>query len=167
MITFGEHTYSTSKIECYGGVDLKIGKWCCIASGLKIQSGTHPSIEHPQVISNYPFKEQRGWDYPECKYNGKVVIENDVWICTDVSILEGVHIGNGAIIGCNSVVTKDVPDYAFVAGNPAVLKGYRFDDWRILDLLKIKWWNWDENKIKSALPDMQNIDMFLSKYAEN
>jgi carbonic anhydrase/acetyltransferase-like protein (isoleucine patch superfamily) len=71
------------------------------------------------LISQYPFKEQFGWDYPASKMDGKVTVGHDVWIGEDVTIIEGVTIGNGAIIGACSVVAKDVLPYTTVVGNPA------------------------------------------------
>ena len=75
-------------------------------------------------------------------------IGNDVWIGRSAIVLSGTSIGNGAVIGAGSVVTKDVPDYAIVAGNPAKLIRYRFDEQTIKELQSLKWWDWPDEKIE-------------------
>lgn len=97
---------------------------------------------------------------------GNIVIENDVWIGAHSTIMSGIKIGNGAVIGATSTITKDVPPYAIVAGNPAKLIRYRFTEEQIISLLKIKWWDWHEQKIKDEAIDMwsTNIDEFIKKH---
>jgi virginiamycin A acetyltransferase len=95
---------------------------------------------------------------------GTVKIGSDVWIGQDVTILEGVVVGHGAIIGAGSVVTKEVLPYEIVAGNPAEVKGIRFDFPKIEQLLEIEWWNWDMQKIIEAVPRMTNIERFIEIY---
>lgn len=163
MITYGSYTHHTP-IDCYEEVDLTIGNFCSIGSGLKIYSGEHPCIAYPDVVSTFAFKEVWNEEYYPSKMGGKVTIGNDVWIATDVGILEGVTIGDGAIIGAGSLVTKDVPPYAFVAGNPAEVKKYRFEAAVIYDLLTIRWWDWDQDQIKKAMPYMSDVYKFIEKY---
>lgn len=102
--------------------------------------------------------------HPICK--GNIVVENDVWIGAHSTIMSGVKIGNGAIIGATATVTKDVPPYAIVVGNPAKLIRYRFTEEQIESLLKIGWWNWHEQKIKDEAMDLWsgNIDEFIEKH---
>jgi virginiamycin A acetyltransferase len=164
MISGGVHTYIPDDIDSYKEVNLFIGNFCSIGSGLKIYSGTHSPIEFPLVVSQFPFREVWGVDYPPCTLDGKVSIGNDVWIATDVKILAGVTIGDGAIIGANSMVTKDIPPYSLAVGNPAVVKRYRFDTETITKLLTIKWWLWDDEKIKQAIPYMDNVKEFIRIY---
>ena len=83
---------------------------------------------------------------------GDTVVGNDVWIGQKATILPGVHIGDGAIIAANAVVTKDVPPYSMVAGNPAVVKKYRFDEKTREFLLEFKWWDKDIETIKKLIP---------------
>ena len=83
------------------------------------------------------------------KKKTSIVIQNDVWIGQAVTIYGGVTIHNGAVVAGNSVVTKDVPPYAIVGGNPARVIKYRFDEETIKKLLKIEWWYWREEYIKS------------------
>lgn len=101
--------------------------------------------------------------HPTCK--GDIVIENDVWIGANSTIMSGITIHNGAIIAAGSTVTKDVPPYAIVAGNPGKVVKYRFNRKQIEDLLEISWWDWDENKIKESAMTIwsKDIDFFIEK----
>ena len=83
----------------------------------------------------------------ELPMKGDTIIENDVWIGYNATILPGVHIGNGACIGACAVVSKDVPPYAIVGGNPARLIRMRFSPEEIELLQNIAWWNWNAEKI--------------------
>jgi len=168
VIFLGENSYNAKQdIDCYEGVNLTIGKFCSVGSGLKIYSGTHPCIEYPNEVATYPFQAQFGWDDNICKTGGFVTIGNDVWIATDVGILEGVTIGDGAILGARAMITKDVPPYAFVAGNPAKVKHFRFTDDVIQSLLRIKWWDLKFETIKNLMPYFKDINLFLKYYEEN
>ncbi|EJT6167524.1 CatB-related O-acetyltransferase [Clostridium perfringens] len=93
-------------------------------------------------------------------YN-KTVIENDVWIGANTLIKSGVKIGNGAIIGMGSVVTKNVPPYEIWAGNPAKCIRKRFDDDIIEKLLLIKWWEYSEEKLTKESENFNNIELFI------
>ena len=105
--------------------------------------------------------------HPSCK--GDIIIQNDVWIGAKSTIMSGVKISNGSIVGAGSVVTKDVPPYAIVAGNPAKIVKYRFTEEQIGKLLSIAWWNWDEQKIKENAMTMwsDDIDEFIEKFYGN
>ncbi|REE81999.1 acetyltransferase-like isoleucine patch superfamily enzyme [Lutibacter oceani] len=154
----GAGTYGTPKIlEWKEGTTLKIGNYCSIAPNVSILlGGEHQS----EWISSYPFKTISSFDisinYNEHKSKGDVIIKNDVWIGYSSIILSGVTIGNGAIIGAGSVVTKDVPDYAIVGGNPAKLIRFRFNEEIIKTLLEIEWWKWETKRIND------NIDILCS-----
>jgi len=99
-------------------------------------------------------------------YKGDINIGNDVWTGMDVTFLPGVTIGDGAVIAAGSVVTKDVPPYAIVGGNPAKVLKYRFTKKQIKKLLKIKWWDWPLWKIYDNIDliDSENVDEFIEKF---
>ena len=133
------------------GDKLIIGKFCAIAEGVKfIMNGANHRMDG---ITTYPFNIfGSGWEkvtptVEQLPFKGDTVIGNDVWIGQNVTILPGVKVGDGAIIAANSTVTKDVEAFAIVGGNPAKLIRRRFSDEKIELLLKIRWWNWDDQKI--------------------
>ena len=136
------------------GDKLIIGKFCQIASGVTfIMNGAN----HLQdSVSTFPFAifgedwkdAMEGKSYPT---KGDTEIGNDVWIGFDATIMPGVKIGDGAIIGSKSVVTKDVEPYSIVGGNPAKLIRKRFSDEKIAELLEMKWWDWPVDKITANL----------------
>jgi serine acetyltransferase len=81
-----------------------------------------------------------------------------VWIGANSVILSGISIGNGAIVGAGSVVTKDIPDFAIVAGNPAKVIRMRFNEEEIAHINALQWWNWDIDTIR------QNAHLFSEKF---
>lgn len=164
MITMGEHSYCGAVHDDYNG-DIHIGKFSSIANGVVFLGHCeHPPKENKEVVSTFNFAER--WNvetYPKC--TGKpIFIGNDVWIGENALILDGISIGDGAIIGAGSVITKNVPPYAVVAGNPAEIKSYRFGNFAISQLETICWWNWDKETIEQRLADFTNINLFLEKY---
>lgn len=132
------------------GDQLRIGKFCAIASGVEfILNGGNHLVD---ALSSYPFSIfGNGWEqamegrgFPN---KGDITVGNDVWLGYRSVILAGVTIGDGAIVGAYSVVTKDVPPYTIVAGNPAKEIRRRFSDMEIERLLDLKWWDWPIEKI--------------------
>lgn len=148
---------------------LVIGKFCSIACKAKFifNSANH----RINSLSTYPFplffeeweldkkNVTQSWDN-----KGDIVIGNDVWIGYDAVILAGVTIGDGAIIGARAVVTKDVPPYTVVGGVPAKFIRKRFDDETIIKLLRLKWWNWTEEKIKDNIQAIKSGHIEELKY---
>ena len=128
---------------------LIIGKFCSIASDVKfiMNGGNHRT----DWLTNYPFPIFGGlWEtaMPDSWPNkGDTIIGNDVWIGYNATIMPGIKIGDGAIIGAQSVVTRNVEPYSIVGGNPAREIRKRFDESVIKELLEIRWWDWDIEKI--------------------
>lgn len=133
------------------GDKLIIGKFCAIARGVEfIMNGANHRMNS---VTTYPFNIMgHGWEKSAPKMadlplKGDTVIGNDVWVGQNVTFLPGVHVGDGAIIGADSVVSKDVPPYHIVGGNPIKIIRKRFDDDTIEFLLDLKWWDWSADKI--------------------
>lgn len=166
-LEIGDWTYGNPQIRSRrDGNTLRIGKFCSIAPGVKIFLGREHRTD---LITAYPFNVffKEAAQFSEHPYSkGNVIIGNDVWIATDAIILSGVEIGNGAVIGARSVVTKDVEPYSIVAGNPARFIRFRFDETTINALQEIAWWNWPISKIQEAWPLLLSSDLglFISKY---
>lgn len=152
------------------GDKLRIGSFCSIACGAKF---LFTSANHTLgSLSTYPFPiffEEWGLDVKNIRQawdnRGDIVIGNDVWIGYEAVILSGVTIGDGAVIGARAVVTKDVPPYTIVGGVPAKPIRRRFDDETAEKLRRISWWDWDEEKIKRSIADIQsgNLEALLEE----
>ena len=144
--------------EC--GDKLIIGKFCQIATGVRfIMNGSNHAMEG---FSTYPFKIFGGaWaekDPMKVKNKGDTIIGNDVWIGNSVTFMPGVRVGDGVIIGTNSLVTKDIAPYTVVGGNPARQIRKRFDDATIDILLQVKWWDWPIKHITEHLESIVGCD---------
>ena len=148
---------------------LKIGKFCSIACGTKFlfNSANHTlgslsTYSFPIFFEEWeldPKNVADAWDN-----KGDIVVGNDVWIGFEAVILSGVKIGDGAIIGARAVVTKDVEPYTIVGGVPARPIRKRFDDKTIEELLRIRWWDQDAEKIKENLPAIMSGDIKNIKF---
>lgn len=142
------------------GDRLVIGKFCAIAKGIEfIMNGANHRM---CSVTTYPFNIMgNGWEcatpsLEELPFKGDTVVGNDVWIGQNVTVMPGVHIGDGAIVAANSVVTKDVPPYHIAGGNPCHIIRKRFHDDLIDYLLALKWWDWPAEKI------FRNLDALCS-----
>jgi acetyltransferase-like isoleucine patch superfamily enzyme len=144
--------------------DTEIGSFCSIGPNVLCNIGKHPI----HLVSTYPGFYSKlpagskffGIEFP-FEEKSKVYIGSDVWIGARAIILSGIKIGNGAIIGAGSIVTKDVPPYAIVVGSPAKIIKYRFSEDIIERLLVTKWWDLSETKLKSIVANMDNVELFL------
>ena len=146
------------------GDKLKIGKFCSIACGAKFMftSGNHSmkslsTYTFPIFFDEWELDAKNITDALDNK--GDIVIGNDVWIGYEAVIMSGVKIGDGAIIGTRAVVTKDVLAYTIVGGVPAKPIRRRFDDETIGKLQKLRWWDWDREKIKQSISAIQSGDI--------
>lgn len=139
----------------WGGMaKLSIGAFCSIGQCVTVFLGGE---HHTDWVSTFAFREKFASRIVTTRSTkGNVVIGNDVWIGQSATILSGVTIGDGAVIGALSVVAKDIPPYAIAAGNPARVIRLRFTEAQVARLMKIKWWNWPDKVIEKRL------DMFAS-----
>ncbi|WP_105056768.1 CatB-related O-acetyltransferase [Aliivibrio sifiae] len=128
---------------------VKMGDFCSISWDVTINARNHNLSA--LTTSAFPYVKRMGFvekDHIEYQW---VNIGHDVWVGTGAIILPGVDIGTGAVIGAGSVVTKDVLPYDIVAGNPARVIRKRFSEDKVSELLQMKWWDWDDFKIKDNL----------------
>jgi acetyltransferase-like isoleucine patch superfamily enzyme len=159
--SIGEHTYGHPTVLELESAKLTIGRFTSIAPEVTIVLGDHRT----DTVTTYPFKAlSKHWHTAthvedDHTTKGDVVIGNDAWIGQGVTILSGVTIGDGAVVAARSVVTKDVPTYAVVAGNPARVIRHRFDDATIAQLLALRWWDWAQDDIDAAIPLLTTSDL--------
>lgn len=150
------------------GDKLIVGKFCQIAAGVEfVMNGANHQMN---AVSTFPFYTMEGWNMNspaafDLPLKGDTVIGNDVWIGQNAVILPGVHIGDGAIIGANSVVGGDVDPYTIVVGNPAKMLRKRFDDELIDLLLQFKWWDRSILEIDGLIPILTCSDLEKTKEA--
>jgi acetyltransferase-like isoleucine patch superfamily enzyme len=173
-MSIGKHTYKIENLQIYycdSGAKLYIGNFCSIGSDIKIFLGGN---HRHDWVTTYPFghihqdifNNFNGEGHPRTK--GDIIIGNDVWIGQTTTIMSGIKIGDGAVIANNSHIVKDVEPYSIVGGNPAKLIKYRFTPEQIDKLLRIKWWDWEDEKINKFTPLLcnNNIDDFINKALE-
>lgn len=158
-----------------------VGAFCSFAAGVDV-------VENHAInyVSTHPFlyygtKDLYKVTYEECKEEvwyfkditpkgqadklKKIIIGNDVWLGKNVTITNGSNIGNGVIAGAGAVITKDVPDYAVVAGVPARIIRYRYTQEQIKKMNEIRWWDWPDDKIWEFYGDFyEDIDTFIRKH---
>jgi chloramphenicol O-acetyltransferase type B len=150
FVSIGRRTYGVTETTVFNAtakMPVRIGSFCSIAHGVQIMADAQHVTD---IVSTYSFRRSMFRDGIErTRFKGGTTIGNDVWIGSRAIVLSGVSIGDGAVVGAGSVVTKPVPPYAIVAGNPAKLIRFRFEEPIIESLLRIGWWNWDEAKIEA------------------
>lgn len=168
-ITLG--TLSTINQDCvmyFPNGRITVGNYSGIARRVTFLCGgpiDHASVDHP-TVSNFRFRSH----YPDSNYpvgrdKGPIEIGSDCWVGTEAMIFGGTTIGHGSIVGARAVVTKDVPPFAVVAGNPARVIRYRFERDVIDRLMEIRWWDWDRGKVESNIDLLADIDLFLAKFS--
>jgi acetyltransferase-like isoleucine patch superfamily enzyme len=172
-IKAGKYTAGLKNIKSFSWetkpAAIYIGKFCSIGANCKIYLGGNHRTDW---VSTYCFGMFGTRWSTNCRElgtpvsNGDVVIGNDVWLGENVTIMSGVHIGDGAVLANNSHVVKNVPPYSITGGNPAKHIKYRFDEKTIEALLKIQWWDWEEDKINENIPLLcsTNLQEFIKKH---
>ena len=168
----GYSTYISNNSEI---INSKIGKFSSIGNNVRIIAGAHPTRKFVTTsplfysvdsVKMFKVKFTDKKKFEEFKYiDDKYYIDigNDVWIGDNVSIMQGVKINDGAIIGANSLVTKDIPAYSICVGTPAKVLKYRFSKEEIEQLIKIQWWYKDKKWINDNKEFFEDIDIFLEK----
>lgn len=159
--TIGDYTY-ISEGSILNNVTIK--KFCSIGPNLLAGYGIHPIDGISTSPMFYSTVKQNGVTFSASnkvdEYKS-IDIGNDVFIGANVTILDGVTIGHGAVIGAGAVVSKDIPPYAVAVGSPIRIIKYRFEEDTIQRLLEIKWWEWDEERLKDVEKYFHNMDDFL------
>lgn len=164
---YGTYIASNSKI-----FNSQIGRYTCIANNVEIIRGTHPSSRfvsvHPAFFSEENYSAGFSYvnkqkfierEFIDSEKEISVVVGNDVWIGYGAKIVEGITIGNGAVVAAGAIVTKDVPPYAIVGGVPAKVIKYRFSEEDIEFLLRLCWWDKSEEWIKEYAEYFEDIEL--------
>ncbi len=167
VVTVGRNSYveeanSHAVFDTDEVYSVQIGRYSALAAGIEFI-----------VDLNHDYKKVsqgriQGATYQRptlTKRKGQIIIMNDCWIGQNATIMSGVTIGNGAIVSAEAVVTRDVPSYAIVAGNPAKVIGYRFTEEQIEKLNLIRWWNWSSEKVlENASLLYGDVDEFINRH---
>lgn len=164
--TFGDYSYTAGDVDI---MYTDVGKFCSIASHVRINPSNHPMNRVTQHHCTYRCEQfgfgpddQTIFDWRKAD---RCQIGHDVWIGHAAIIMPGVNVGTGAVIGSGAVVTKDVGNYEIAVGVPARVIRKRFDEETIARLLAIAWWNWDRDKLEKHFQDLYDLPSFLEKHA--
>jgi acetyltransferase-like isoleucine patch superfamily enzyme len=165
-VIIGQHTYGLNKNMVAGaGPDagLSVGSYCSIGPDVLFLCKVDHPLNYP---STYPFKT-RLWspDQPnsDAITKGPITLGHDVWIGARAIVLSGVNIGTGAVVAAGAIVTKDVPPYAIVGGNPARVIKKRFNDQQIEKLLATRWWERSDAELRDMADLLYgDVDAFLA-----
>ncbi len=148
-----------------------IGKFSNIAEMSRINPGAHP-MERPSLHhftyrgERYGFTGKQDESFFNWRRRQRVVIGHDTWIGHGAVIMPGVRIGDGAVVGSHSVVTRDVPPYTIVAGSPARIIRRRFPRAVAEALQETRWWDWTHEMLRERIDDFKDLRLFLHKYAD-
>jgi len=167
-VEMGDYSYVVNDAQI---IYTTIGKFCSIAAMTRINPGNHPMHRATQAhftyrSSAYFHSELDDTEFFEWRRSHRVRIGHDVWIGHGAIVLPGRNIGTGAVIAAGAIVTKDVPAYTIVAGNPARAIKRRFPEAVADRLARLAWWDWSHEMLRAALPDFRvlPIEDFLDKY---
>ena len=144
-----------------------IGKFCSIGPNFCCGLGIHPTNGISTAPMFYSLSKVNGSTLvssPKIEESKHTIIGNDVFIGANVTMMDGVTIGDGAVIGAGAVVSKDIPPYAIAVGCPIRIIKYRMTDEQIAAMLRINWWNWDDERLQDVERMFEDIDGFIEKY---
>ncbi|MBO0719128.1 MAG: chloramphenicol acetyltransferase [Rhizobiales bacterium] len=169
-VEMGDYSYVVNDAQI---TYTSIGKFCSIAAMTRINPGNHPMHRATQAHFTYRASayfpgEGDETEFFEWRKSRRVHVGHDVWIGHGAIVLPGRSIGTGAVIAAGAVVTKDVPNYTIVAGNPAKPIKRRFPDDVATRLTQLAWWDWSHQALHTALPDFRrlSIEDFLERYEQ-
>ena len=165
--SFGDYSYVVNDSDI---IYSTIGKFCSIAAHTRLNPGNHPLDR--VMLSHVGYRSSAyglGSDDPrlfEWRRSSPVTLGHDVWIGHGAVVLPGVTVGSGAAVGAGAIVTKDVPPFAVVVGNPGRVLRYRFADAVIAGLQRIAWWDWPHERIGLAMQDLRTLgaEAFCARY---
>ncbi len=165
--SFGDYAYVVNDSDI---IYTDVGKFCSIAAHTRINPGNHP-LERV-ALSHFTYRSSAydlGADdgsFFDWRRGFRCVMGNDVWIGHGAIVLPGVKLGNGAAVGAGTVVTKDVPAFAIVVGNPGRVLRYRFSPEIVAALERIAWWDWSHDQLRVGLGDFRAMSAadFCRKY---
>src|SRR5262249_39146022 len=167
-VTMGDYSYVVNDAQI---TYTTIGKFCSIAAMTRINPGNHPMHRASQAHFTYRASayfpgEADDAEFFEWRRSHHVHIGHDVWIGHGAVVLPGKNVGTGAVIAAGAIVTKDVPAYTIVGGNPARPIKRRFPEDIAGHLAELAWWDWDHETLRQALPDFRKlrVEEFLDKY---
>ena len=165
-VRVGRHSYGWEDDTFFvytEGASIEVGAFCSIGPQVKVHGGGEHVLDRPSTfpMNAMLFDPQRRNRMDDVD-TGPTVIGNDVWIGMGATVLAGVRIGDGAVVGARAVVTKDVEPYAIVAGNPARLLRHRFDADVRDRMLAVRWWDWSDSEIRARRSlFMGDVESFL------
>lgn len=167
-VTMGDYSYVVNDSQIAYAT---IGKFCSIAAMTRINPGNHPMQRAAQAHFTYRASayfpgEADDADFFAWRRRHHVTFGHDVWIGHGAIVLPGRNVGTGAVVAAGTVVTKDVPPYTIVAGNPARPIRQRFSQPIAAQLIALAWWDWSHERLRTALPDFRTlpVEAFIEKY---
>jgi phosphonate metabolism protein (transferase hexapeptide repeat family) len=167
-VVLGDYSYFSRGGEA---IYTTVGKFTSIGANVRFNALDHPMHRISQHNITYRPNEyftggKIDKNFREFRQSKRVTVGNDVWVGHGAIVMPGICIGHGAVIAAGAVVTKDVEPYAVVAGIPAKRIKWRFEKTILERIIMLAWWDWDDERLRAAVADMQalTVDGFLEKY---